>query len=54
LFIENFFPDGAPTNDVPEEVLILALSSFKIALQQSILAAPLMIETIKEARRNWL
>jgi len=34
LFIENFFPDGAPTNDVPEEVLILALSSFKIALQR--------------------
>jgi len=54
LFIENFFPDGAPTNDVPEEVLILALSSFKIALQRSIQAAPLMIETIKEARRNWL
>lgn len=43
LFIENFFPEGAPTNQISEQILVLALSSFKIALERSIEAAPLLL-----------
>jgi hypothetical protein len=46
LFIENFFPEGAPTDQVSEKVFVLALSSFKIALERSIEAAPLLLSTM--------
>lgn len=55
LFIENFFPEGASSTNMNEQVIVLALSSFKIALERSIAAAPEMLKVVADAQKaDWL